>query len=108
MAVQRVCVYVFVVSFFFFGVTSYNDNNNIKPLVCGNDAASFVFDWERRDSPKSEPCVLGLLARCVSDGSVSSHRLRSSMIEVVPANLDSSNRTALLIRAGYNARMHPK
>lgn len=45
----------------------------------------------------------------VGDGGGTGRKLRwSSALEAVSRDLDSSDRAALLIRAGYDARMHPE
>lgn len=101
MAVQSVC-------FSFFGITNYNnDNNNIKPLMVKSPSRYFILDRIRRDSSSgsyisdpSDDLIFG-------DG-ISRYKLRSSTIEAVPSDLDSSNCTAFLIRSSYHARMHRK
>lgn len=42
----------------------------------------------------------------VPDDDVSRYELWSSMIKAVPSDLDSSDRTAFLVRASYHAWMH--
>lgn len=39
-----------IVFLVFFGITNYNDNNNIKPLVVKFAASSLILDRKRRDS----------------------------------------------------------
>lgn len=93
---------VFLVSFF--GITNYNDNNNIKPLV--------VKSPPRRSSSIGDVAIFVVrilylkILSLDSISGISRYKFRSSTIEVVPSDLDSSNRTAFLVWASYHARMH--
>lgn len=99
MAVQNAC-------FSFFGITNYNDNNNIKPLMVKSPPRRFILDRTYRDS-SSESCLPRIpLADSSVDNVISRYKLLSSSIEVVPSDLDSSDRSTFLVWSSYHTRMH--
>lgn len=98
MAVQSVC-------FSFFGITNYNDNNNIKPLMVKLPPRHFILDRIYRNS-SSESCLSNPLADSIFGDGIFRYRLRSSTIEAVPSDLDSSNRTTFLVWSSYHTGMH--
>lgn len=65
----------------------------------------FILDRIYRD-PSSGSCVSNPLADSISGDDIPRYRLRSSMIEVVPFDIDSSNCTTFLVRSSYHARVH--
>lgn len=65
----------------------------------------FILDRIYRDS-SSESCLSNPLADSILGDGIARYKLRSSMIEAVPLDFDSSNRTTFLIWSSYHTRMH--
>lgn len=65
----------------------------------------FILDRIYRDS-SSGSCLSNPLVDSIFGDDIFRYKFRSSMIEPVPSNLDSSNRTAFLVWSSYHTRMH--
>lgn len=65
----------------------------------------FILDRIYRDSSSGSYLTNPLADSIFGDGRPR-YKLRSSTIEAVPSNLDSSNRTTFLVWTSYHTRMH--